>query len=455
MTNGGSVQKPIEPILAPAKVMISKIGNKTFGADLPRTKVLEWAKLLTVAGGGQMAVQLLGFACGVLVIRMLSQEQYALYTIANAMLGTLAVLADGGISTGVMSQGGKVWNDRSKLGSVLVTGIRLRSRFAIATILFAMPVLAYLLRDHGAGWLVVGMISLSLIPAFLAGLTETILNIAPKLHQNVAPLQAIQVGASGMRLGLSAVSLFFLPLAPVAMLAAGLPQIMANRRLRRLVGKNADLGAPYDPAEAHAILKSVRRILPGAIYFSFSGQISIWLLSMFGSTDSVAQIGGLSRLTMPLSAIGLIVGILVVPRFSRIAGGVKEVRSFFLKFTVCEVGLMLMLLAVVYISAPLLLMLLGSGYENLEVELLLLFGGAAMGLLKGTWFSLFASRGLILPALASVGINLATQAAGFALFDLSDLRSVIILAALMHIPEALLIAAYGWRKTLTHSNQPI
>ena len=419
---------------------------KTADTSLLGKKVLEWAKLLTITGGSQIVIQILGFACGILVIRMLSQEQYALYTIANAMLGTLAVLADGGISTGVMAQGGKVWDDRRKLGSVLVTGIRLRNKFAIASVIVAIPILGYLLKDHGAGWMLVFLICLSILPAFLTGLTETILNIGPKLHQDVTPMQGIQVGSSALRFVFSGLSLLILPLAPVALLFAGLPQILANYRLRKLVRNKADLEAPYDADEASAILRSVKRILPGAIYFSFSGQISIWLLSIFGTTDSVAQIGGLTRLTMLVSSIGLVSAILVVPRFSRLANNPQLLRSFFVKFTVLEVAVISLMLAGVFVTAPFLLKLLGPGYENLEIQLLLLFVGASLALLKGTWFSLFAGRGLILPAYVSVGVNLATQIAGFTIFDLSDLQSVIIFSIVMHVPELVLIGIYGWTK---------
>jgi hypothetical protein len=44
---------------------------------------------------------------GILIIRLLPVE-YAFYTLANTMHRTMTVLADGGITTGVMSQVGKV-----------------------------------------------------------------------------------------------------------------------------------------------------------------------------------------------------------------------------------------------------------------------------------------------------------------------------------------------------------
>eukprot|EP00903_Cladosiphon_okamuranus_P003767 g3765.t1 len=385
----------------------------SFDSATLRSKALEWSRLLAITGGSQVAIQLLGFASGIFVIRLLSQDQYALYTIANAMLGTLAVLADGGISTGVMACGGRVWEDKSKLGGVLVTGIKLRHRFAIGSVVIAMPLLAYLLYDHGAGWWAILLICLSILPAFFTGLTETILSIGPKLHQNVTPLQKIQVGASLLRFVLSFASILVFPFAAVALFAAGLPQILANFRLRKLVREKADLDAEYEKETASEILKSVKRILPGAIYFSFSGQISIWLLSLFGTTSAVAQIGGLSRLTMLVSSVGLVFGILVVPRFSRLANESKGLRRFFLQFTAAQLALIVLMLGGVIVLGPYFLMLLGEGYEGLELELFLLFVGASLSLLKGSWFSLFAGRGLILPAAVSVGANLLAQAGRF------------------------------------------
>ena len=93
--------------------------------------ILNWGKLISITGSAQIIVQILGFASGILIIRLLPVQEYALYTLANTMLGTMTVLADGGISTGVMSQGAKVWQNKVMLGKVLATGLDLRRKFAI------------------------------------------------------------------------------------------------------------------------------------------------------------------------------------------------------------------------------------------------------------------------------------------------------------------------------------
>src|SRR4051794_12896030 len=92
------------------------------------SRIFGWGKLITITGGAQAIVQGTGMLSGILIIRLLSTHQYAWYTLANTMLGTMTILSDAGISTGVMAQGGKVWQDKEKLGAVLATGLDLRRK---------------------------------------------------------------------------------------------------------------------------------------------------------------------------------------------------------------------------------------------------------------------------------------------------------------------------------------
>src|SRR4029077_19042619 len=56
----------------------------------------------------QVAVQMIGFLAGILLVRRLDQHDYAYYTIANAMQGTINLLADIGISIGFILIGGRI-----------------------------------------------------------------------------------------------------------------------------------------------------------------------------------------------------------------------------------------------------------------------------------------------------------------------------------------------------------
>src|SRR5438067_13554110 len=51
----------------------------------------------------QIIVQIIGFLSGILLIRVLEQREYALFTIANTMQGTRNLLADIGVRSGLLS----------------------------------------------------------------------------------------------------------------------------------------------------------------------------------------------------------------------------------------------------------------------------------------------------------------------------------------------------------------
>ena len=63
------------------------------------SSILNWSKLISITASAQLIVQAVGFLSGILIIRLLPVQEYAYYTLANTMLGTMTILADGGISS--------------------------------------------------------------------------------------------------------------------------------------------------------------------------------------------------------------------------------------------------------------------------------------------------------------------------------------------------------------------
>src|SRR5207237_5210079 len=93
----------------------------------------------------QAIVQMVGFLSGILLIRHLDQREYAYFTIANTMQGTLNTLADIVISIGLVSIGGRVWQDRHRFGQLVNTALGLRRKLGLAAIIVVAPILYYLL----------------------------------------------------------------------------------------------------------------------------------------------------------------------------------------------------------------------------------------------------------------------------------------------------------------------
>jgi O-antigen/teichoic acid export membrane protein len=410
--------------------------------------VLSWGKLISIIGIAQIILQFVGFASGILVIRLLPVQEYAFYTIANTMLGTMSILADGGISTGVMAQGGKVWQDKQKLGAVIATGLYLRRKFAIVSLIVSTPILIYILLHNGASWLMAVMIALSLIPAFYAALSDSLLEIVPRLHQSIVPLQKNQLVVSLGRLLLSAISLFIFPWTFVAILASGMPRIYGNIKLKKISKGFVDTEQKPDSVIRGDILKVVKRSLPTLIFFSFSGQITIWIISVFGKVTSIAQLGALGRIAILLTVFSVLIGTLVVPRFSRLENNISILLLRYTQVLFVCTFVMILFAGGIYMFSDTILWILGSQYNSLNFELFLIMISACLNLISGVAFSLYSSKGWVLSPFYSISKAILVIIIAIFAFDLSTLEGVLYLDILFAITAVLTDIIFGYYNIL-------
>lgn len=109
-----------------------------------------WIKLISKFVSIQLVVQALGFLSGILLVRTLSKEEYAFFTLANTMQGAMNVLADSGISSALSAIGGKVWQNPYRFGQLINTAMKWRYRLAFIAILTVTPILVWTLLQNKA-----------------------------------------------------------------------------------------------------------------------------------------------------------------------------------------------------------------------------------------------------------------------------------------------------------------
>ncbi|SMP28158.1 Membrane protein involved in the export of O-antigen and teichoic acid [Flavobacterium hercynium] len=408
--------------------------------------VISWGKLLSITGSTQIIIQALGFASGILIIRLLTVQEYAYYTLANTMLGMMAVLADGGIVPGVMAQGGKVWRSKKEMGVVLATGLDLRRKFAMASLFVSVPILFYLLLHNNASWMMALLIAIALIPAFYATLSDSLLEIIPKLNQTIVPLQRNQIEVGVVRLFLSGISMFVFPWAFVAVLAAGIPRIWGNIGLRKIVHTMAEKEQEPDKEARKEMLSLVKRILPTSIYYCFSGQITIWLVSIFGNTSSLAQLGALSRVSVMLSIFNVLIATLIIPRFAKLEPNKYLLFNRFLQIMGLLLVLTVGIVLTVYLFPTPILWLLGDSYKDLHFELLLSIISNCIVLLGGVVFNLYSARGWAMSPVLAILLNFVSIIVFSSLLDLSSLKGVLFLniaLAIVSLVQTVLFFTYN------------
>jgi O-antigen/teichoic acid export membrane protein len=389
------------------------------------SRAREWARLIAITGSAQVTIQAIGFLSGILVVRVLSMHEYALYTLANTMLGTLAIFADGGISTGVMSLGGKVWPNAGKVGAVLVTGLELRKTFATYSALVAIPVLFYLLLEQEPSWTRSAILAVTVALSFYLTSTTSLLEIIPKLYQRVKPLQELGVTATLARLMLICLTLFAYPTAAAAIACAGATHAWLNWRLRQISFSMVEDCRKSDSHIRREILSTVKQIMPVTIYYCISGQLSIWLISLYGTTAEIAQVGALSRLAMLLNTIGMVTSTLVVPRFARLPDCRTHVLRRYLQVLTVLTLIGIIIVALVSVFPKSALVILGGQYSGLTREVVLLAAGSCVGMVAGGAYAMSISRGIIIPSIVVVSVGILSQSVLILLLRPMDVSGIL------------------------------
>jgi O-antigen/teichoic acid export membrane protein len=406
-----------------------------------------WAEAVLITGAAQVGIQALAFVSGIVILRNLSPLQYAYFTIVNTVLGAMTVLTDSGASSAVLTQGGKVWTNRVALGAVLSTGLFLRRRLALFAAGAGLPALLILLHRQGAPWLSAMFIASTVLPSFYLAVSAQLLEVVPRLHQQLAPLQRNQLLTNLTRAVLLSLGIFALPYAAAACLIAAIPQAWSNWQLRRLAGEYADWRVPADPAVQRRLALQIRRTMPSAIYFAISGQLTVWLIAAFGGAEKLATVGALGRLAVAFGILGTIFSIVAVPRYARIpAQDADRIhRRYWQMQAVVALACAGPLLALWLAPAPV-LAILGPHYSRFAADALLMAAGGVVNVMNIAALGLAGSRGVIIPPMLSIPYVFLGQVILIALLPVSTVSGVLWLGLVSGASHWLLLVVYfAWK----------
>lgn len=393
----------------------------------------------------QAVVQVVGFLSGILLIRHLDQREYAYFTIANTMQGTLNVLADIGISIGLVSIGGRIWQDRYRFGQLVNTALGLRRKLGAVSIVIVTPILYFMLIKNGAsvGYTVI------LITAVLAGLAVQlsigVLSVVPRLRSDIGKIQTIDMAGATARF-LALVALMYLFLNGAVALAIGSATLFLQYwMLRKYVAGVVDLQAPENAEDREAMRGFIRSQAANAVFFCLQGQITVFLITIFGrEVSSIAEVGALGRLAMIFAVLSNLLANVFAPAFAR-CQSLRKLGWQYAAIIGGVAGFSLLVIAAAAFFPSQFLFVLGSKYAHLERELLLMVAGAVITAMAGTLWSLNAAKAWIAGSWLYIPLTLATQLALIPYTDFSSVTGVLTFNLVSAIPSLVLNLVLSYR----------
>src|SRR5688572_11998814 len=408
-------------------------------------RALQRARIVGNFAFVQATVQVIGFLSGILLIRHLDQREYAYFTIANTMQGTLNILADIGISIGLVSIGGRVWQDRSRFGELVNTALGLRRKLGAVAVVIVTPILYFMLVKNGASVGYTAILIAAVLAALAVQLSIGVLSVVPRLRSDIGRIQTIDMtGAVARFLLLLALMYLFLDSA-VALAVGSAALLLQYWMLRRYVAGVIDLKAPENSEDREAMRGFIRSQAANAVFFCLQGQITIFLISIFSrDVSSIAEIGALGRLAMIFAVLSNLLTNVFAPAFARC----QSRRKLGWQYAAIVGGVACF--SVVIIAAAVFfprqfLFVLGSKYAHLEQELLLMVTGAVLTVMAGTLWSLNAAKAWIAGSWINIPLTLATQLALIPFTDFSSVTGVLTFNLVSAIPSLLLNLFLSYR----------
>lgn len=399
-------------------------------------RLIYWAKILSKFISIQLVVQALSFASGILLIRTLDQTQYAYFTIANSMQATMNLLADTGISISLTAIGGKVWQDRYRFGQLINTAMQLRYSLAAISITVVTPILIWILNRNGASVGYTVLITIVVLVGFIFQITTDVLMVVLRLHSQIDRIQNLDLFSAVARLVLLGVAYLTFLNSIVVIATTSIVIGLQRLILGHWASENIDSKASICQKDKKAIVSIVVYQTPNTVYYCFQGQLVILLISIFGNTNSIADVAALGRIGIIFSVLSAVMVNIILPSFSRCQSASLLWRRYLQVLIIILTFAALMISFVVFFPDKL-LWILGNRYAHLQKELLLIVINTIFGFLVGSMWSINAAKAWVKYSWINIPFTLVVQIALLLILDVSKVTGVIMFSLISQLPPFL------------------
>lgn len=415
--------------------------------------LVRWTRIFSAYFAAQSGAQLLSLLAGLVFIRFMPVADYALYTLAAAVIGFFTFASDLGSTSSLVYFFHRSKSESEAFGPYRESVLSLR-RWAF--LLGAVAVVSLFPPWATAEGFTLGQ-SLAVAAAVLATVWFQIVSsvrlLDLRLGDQYGRSYRAEVVGAGVRLVLA------LAVVGVASHATWLA-VTTSAAALAMVAFLARPAAPEARTPAASLAPYRRRVLryllptlPSALYFSLQAPLVVWLAATFGAARNVAEVGALGRLGMIVNLFSNLTTIVFLPRLARITDD-RLYRQRALQFAALLAAVALALVASAALLPDLYLLLLGEKYAGLDRELLLVVAGAGITLLGGFAVGLNAARSWNRWQTAAVALLIAAQAAMVATLPLATTQGVLLfnlLTAVVGLLLQVVTAAVGfWRPRWVH-----
>jgi hypothetical protein len=402
----------------------------------------------------QIVVVLLNAASGFVVIRALSKTDYAYYTIVLAVLSMFVSITSTGIDPALYAIGGKIWKDKVRTGILVNTALRFRRKVSLN---FLIPLLGYSIWQMHRNNAPDEYVYICLILMLIGGafqMQTSIHTCILRLNNKVHALQRSELASSGLKFFGVALLYFIAP----SLLLFLMLTIWTVFFQYRLVSKQSHVFALPTAQTDDQIMRKIDNLfkanIVNTIYWSFQGQVLLFICAVFGTTENIGEVGALGRLALLLSPVGMLVANYLHPSAAK-AIAPREILLNVLKASLWVGIPACALLLTAFFFPQGVLWILGKEYYGLENMLFLFLSISFVNVFQSMISGFCIARGWVKWYFLYTPLVIALQVILILTLQLKTLRDILVFHGFVEVFTLLLIACFFLDGLIRYKNTEV
>jgi len=379
----------------------------------------------------------------------MSVEHYAQFGVAFAFQSTVCMLADLGFSSSILALAGARAKDPEVLGKYVRSARHFR--MILVCIVGVVFVICFPWITAAQPWNAATKVSLLASILCAVVVQGWSMYQAPLMaHRQIDRLYQPQIAAGSVRLGISWLLHLSHALTGVAVSWLGtLALALSGWWIKRHTAHLIKEPEKSDPSANREMLRYLAPLIPGVAFTAFQGQISLWIITILGTTQNIAEVAALGRLGQLFGILTAFNGVIIGPYFASLPG--PSILARYIQILTLAVLLAAMLSVWAFVFPAPLLWLLGPKYENLGGAVGWVILASCLSYVGGVMWTMHAARKWVFwwGTILYISLTMALQVLGFVYLDLSSTMGVVYfgtLAAAATLLVHLATAAFGFSK---------
>lgn len=329
-------------------------------------------------------VQTTGMLAGLIYVRVMPVEQYAVYALCLTALTVIAVGSDLGLTGSLSYFWRKHASDQAGFAAMVALVRRFRTILLAASSILGSIIFATSIGSVLAtGQMLAICLALVVATAWLqshVGIDTLLLRLSGRQRDSYV----IEAAGSSTRLGAAVfMMLTGIGAAWFGLLGGLLGAIVMTALLHRTAASTPPTLAAPEPRHDQALRSYVLPLLPSVLVFIVQDPLVIWLAAVRGGSTTVAEVHALGRIAAIISIISAFSSVVMMPRLARTPDS-RRYLTLTLTYTAMLCVLISLSIAIAAAFPATLLLLVGSTYAHLGNELLLSVCTAGLAVLASS-----------------------------------------------------------------------